>query len=62
MVKVNWDNRRATGPIDSAAKQICRQYAEAIKGDAVNVCPIDTGALRGSATVNDIKNGSEIKL
>ncbi len=62
MVKVDWDNKRATGPINSEALKVCRRFAEAVKGDAVNVCPIDTGALRGSATVNNISNGAEISF
>jgi len=62
MVKVNWDNKRATDPINSEALKVCRRFAEAVKGDAVNVCPIKSGTLRGTAAVNDIKNGSEISF
>lgn len=44
------------------ALELCMKTAEVIKGKAVNRCPLDTGALRNSATVTKLKNGAEISF
>lgn len=62
MVKVEWRGDALTARARSAALEVARATAEKIKGQAVNRAPLDTGALRNSATVTRIENGAEISF
>ena len=57
-----WAGEALAKRIEQAAIEVARSYAEKIKGEAVNRAPLDTGALRNSATVTKIENGAEISF
>lgn len=63
MVRIGfWQAEAVAKHIEQAALEIARATAEKIKGEAVNRAPIDTGALRNSATVTNIEKGAEISF
>lgn len=63
MVRIGfWQAEAVAKHIEQAALEIARATAEKIKGQAVNRAPLDTGALRNSATVTKIENGAEISF
>ncbi len=57
-----WAGEALEKHIAQAALEVARATAEKIKGQAVNRAPLDTGALRNSATVTRIENGAEISF
>lgn len=56
---LHWDDIAANQPVEKAKKQL-KVSAEEIKGQAQEMCPVDTGALKGSAYVQEIEDGWEI--
>lgn len=57
-----WAGEALEKRIAQASLEVARATAEKIKGQAVNRAPLDTGALRNSATVTKIENGAEISF
>jgi hypothetical protein len=51
--------RVADEPIEKAKAKL-KVVAEEIKGLSQSMCPVDTGAMKGSAYVQEIENGWEI--
>lgn len=50
---------RASAKVQSAVKKIVLTFAWQIHNDAKFMCPVDTGRLRGSISVNWTKSGME---
>jgi len=46
--------------VQQAAIEVARMTAEVVKGESVNLAPLNESTLRNSATVNDIPTGAEI--
>jgi hypothetical protein len=62
MARVSWNGDRLAKAAKQAAIEICQMTAEDVKGNAVDLAPLDKGPLRGSATVNKIENGAEVSF
>lgn len=60
--KVEWHGDRLVAAARQAALEVAQQTAEIIKGKAVDLCPLDTGQTRNSATVTKIEKGAEISF
>jgi hypothetical protein len=62
MPKVEWHGDRLAKEAMQAALKVCSMTAEVVKGIAVDRTPLKDNQLRSSATVTDLKNGSEISF
>lgn len=62
MVKVEWKGAAVAAAVKQLAIQLARDTAEAVKGESVDLAPLDESTLRNSATVNDIPMGAEISF
>jgi len=60
--KVEWHGDRMIAAAKQAALEVARQTAEIVKGKAVDLCPLDSGQTRNSATVNYMEKGAEISF
>ena len=56
---LTWNMKAGDDTIEEAKKKL-HVYAEEIKGLSQSMCPVDSGALKGSAYVQEIENGWEI--
>ena len=66
MPKVEWHGDRLIAAAQQAALETARMTAETVKGEAVNLAPLNMdiprGALRNSATVTELEKGAEISF
>ena len=62
MPKVEWNAPRLIAAAQQAALETAQMTAEIIKGEAVNLCPVESSQTRNSATVTEQEKGAEISF
>jgi hypothetical protein len=62
MPVVKWEGDRLAKAAMQAALEVCSMTAEIVKGEAVNLCPLDTSQTRNSATVTELERGAKISF
>lgn len=62
MPKVEWHGDALAKLAGEACEEVARMTAETVKGEAVDLCPVDTSQTRQSATVTEIPKGAEISF
>ena len=62
MPKVEWHGARLVAAAQQAALETARMTAEIVKGNAVNLCPVESSQTRNSATVTEQEKGAEISF
>lgn len=62
MPKVDWKGDALARLAEDACKNVARMTAEIVKGEAVDLCPIETSQTRQSATVTELPKGAEISF
>ena len=59
---VEWRGDRLIAAAQQAAKEVATMTAEVVKGNAVNLCPLESSQTRNSATVTEVEKGAEISF
>lgn len=62
MPRVEWHGDRLASAARQAAKDVARMTADIVKGESVDRCPLETSQTRNSATVTELRKGSEISF
>ena len=62
MPKVDWNGDRLVAAARQAAFEVAQMTAETVKGESVNLCPVESSQTRNSATVTELKDGAEISF
>jgi hypothetical protein len=62
MPKVEWRGDILAAAAKQAAIEVAQMTAEIVKGKAVDLCPIESGQTRNSATVTELEKGAEISF
>ena len=62
MPKVEWHGERLIAAAQQAAHEVAVMTAEIVKGEAVNLCPVESSQTRNSATVTELEKGAEISF
>ena len=62
MPKVDWKGDALAKLAEEAVVEIARMTAETVKGQAVNLCPVESSQTRQSATVTELPKGAEISF
>jgi hypothetical protein len=60
--KVEWHGDRLAAAAMQAAHEVAQMTAEIVKGEAVDLCPVESSQTRNSATVTELEKGAEISF
>ena len=60
MPKVEWHGDALVRLAEEACTKIARMTGEIVKGEAVDLCPVESSQTRNSLTVTEIPHGAEV--